>query len=137
MGPDGKGGRRSVAMFGERGLRGDPEKMNPAERLSLLPGSWIWFDLDDGLEVICRGRLEVYAPRGTYQLVIDEIQPKGLGALELALRQLREKLAAEGLFAAERKRPLPPFVRRIAVVTSPTGAALRDFLVANKEALTA
>ncbi|HBO45995.1 MAG TPA: exodeoxyribonuclease VII large subunit [Planctomycetaceae bacterium] len=88
----------------------------------------IKFDLDDGLEVICRGRLEVYAPRGTYQLVIDEIQPKGLGALELALRQLREKLAAEGLFAAERKRRLPPFVRRIAVVTSPTGAALRDFL---------
>ena len=86
------------------------------------------FNLDDGLEVVCRGHLDVYAPRGTYQLVIDEIQPKGLGALELALRQLREKLAKEGLFAPERKRPLPRFVRRIGVVTSPTGAAIRDFL---------
>ncbi len=55
-------------------------------------------DLHDGLEVICRGHLDLYAPRGSYQLVIDEIQPKGLGALEQALRQLREKLAAEGLF---------------------------------------
>jgi len=86
------------------------------------------FELDDGLEVVCRGHVEVYGPRGSYQLIIDEIQPKGLGALELALRQLREKLAREGLFAAERKRPLPRFVRRIAVVTSPSGAALRDFL---------
>lgn len=86
------------------------------------------FDLDDGLEVVCRGHVEVYAPRGSYQLIIDEIQPKGLGALELALRQLREKLAREGLFAPERKRPLPRFARRIAVVTSPTGAAIRDFL---------
>lgn len=86
------------------------------------------FDLDDGLEVVCRGHLDVYAPRGSYQLIVDEIQPKGLGALELALRQLREKLAREGLFAPERKQPLPRFVRRIAVVTSPSGAALRDFL---------
>jgi len=86
------------------------------------------FDLHDGLEVICQGGLEVYAPRGTYQLVIRQIQPQGLGALELALRQLRARLEAEGLFAAERKRPLPRFPRRIAVVTSPTGAAVRDFL---------
>jgi exodeoxyribonuclease VII large subunit len=86
------------------------------------------FDLSDGLEVICRGHLDLYASRGTYQLVIADIVPKGMGALELALRQLREKLAREGLFDAARKRPLPPFVRRIAVITSPTGAAIRDFL---------
>jgi exodeoxyribonuclease VII large subunit len=85
-------------------------------------------DLHDGLEVICRGHLDVYAARGTYQLVIEEIQPKGLGALELALRKLREKLAREGLFDIARKRRLPAFPRRIAFVTSPTGAAVRDFL---------
>ncbi|MGB7732714.1 MAG: exodeoxyribonuclease VII large subunit, partial [Thermoguttaceae bacterium] len=86
------------------------------------------FDLHDGLEVICRGHIDVYAARGSYQLVIGDIVPRGMGALELALRQLREKLAREGLFDAARKRPLPAFVRRIAVVTSPTGAAIRDFL---------
>jgi len=86
------------------------------------------FDLHDGLEVVCRGRVEVYAPRGTYQLIIQEIQPAGIGALELALRQLREKLAREGLFDPQRKRVLARFVRRVAVVTSPTGAAIRDFL---------
>jgi exodeoxyribonuclease VII large subunit len=86
------------------------------------------FDLHDGLEVICRGHLDVYAPRGKYQMIIDEIEPKGIGALELALRQLREKLAREGLFDPARKRPLPAFARRIAVITSPTGAAIRDFL---------
>jgi len=86
------------------------------------------FDLHDGLEVICRGHLDVYVQRGSYQLVIEDIVPRGMGALELALRQLREKLAREGLFDTARKRPLPAFVRRIAVVTSPTGAAIRDFL---------
>jgi exodeoxyribonuclease VII large subunit len=86
------------------------------------------FDLHDGLEVICRGSVGVYPPHGKYQLMIEEIQPKGIGALELALRQLRERLAREGLFDPGRKRPLPRFVRRIAVVTSPTGAAIRDFL---------
>ena len=86
------------------------------------------FDMQDGLEVICRGHLDLYAPRGSYQLVIEDILPRGMGALELALRQLREKLAREGLFDPARKRPLPAFVRRVAVVTSPTGAAIRDFL---------
>jgi exodeoxyribonuclease VII large subunit len=86
------------------------------------------FEPHDGLEVICRGHLDLYAARGTYQLVVEDIVPKGMGALELALRQLREKLAREGLFDPARKRPLPAFVRRIAVVTSPTGAAIRDFL---------
>jgi exodeoxyribonuclease VII large subunit len=84
--------------------------------------------LHDGLDVVCRGRLDLYPPRGSYQLVVDELQPKGVGALELALRQRREKLAKEGLFDAARKRRLPPFPRRVAVVTSPTGAAIRDFL---------
>jgi len=86
------------------------------------------FDMEDGLEVICRGHLDLYAPRGSYQLVIEDMIPRGMGALELALRQLREKLAREGLFDPARKRPLPAFVRRVAVVTSPTGAAIRDFL---------
>lgn len=86
------------------------------------------FDLHDGLEVVCRGHLDLYAPRGTYQLVIDDIIPQGMGALELALRQLKEKLAREGLFDPARKKPLPALAHRIAVVTSPTGAAIRDFL---------
>jgi exodeoxyribonuclease VII large subunit len=86
------------------------------------------FELEDGLEIVCQGGLEVYGPRGTYQLVIRQLEPKGVGALELALRKLRERLAAEGLFAAEHKRPLPRFPRRVAVVTSPSGAAIRDFL---------
>jgi exodeoxyribonuclease VII large subunit len=86
------------------------------------------FEPHDGLDVVCRGRIELYPPRGQYQLVIEEVQPKGIGALELALRQLREKLGKEGLFDPARKRPLPTFPRRIAFVTSPTGAAVRDFL---------
>jgi exodeoxyribonuclease VII large subunit len=104
------------------------------DRAQLRAAMWrpvasrVRFDMHDGLEVVCRGRLEIYAPRGTYQLIIEEIEPKGMGALELALRQLREKLAREGLFDPARKRPLPSFVRQIAVVTSPTGAAIRDFL---------
>src|SRR5437763_634675 len=86
------------------------------------------FDLADGLDVVCHGHIDVYAPRGSYQLVVDELQPKGVGALELALRKLREKLAAEGLFDAARKRKLPAFPRRVAFVTSPSGAAIHDFL---------
>jgi len=86
------------------------------------------FEMADGLDVICHGHLDVYAPRGSYQLVVDELQPKGLGALELALRKLREKLSAEGLFDPARKRALPMFPRRVAFVTSPTGAAVHDFL---------
>jgi len=86
------------------------------------------FDLDDGLEVVCQGTIDVYPPRGSYQLVIRQIEPRGIGALELALRKLRERLGAEGLFEPEHKRPLPPFPRHIAFVTSPTGAAIHDFL---------
>lgn len=86
------------------------------------------FKLDTGLQVIASGALEVYVPRGTYQLIVRSLEPRGVGALELAFRQLREKLAAEGLFDAARKRPLPRIPRRIAVVTSPRGAAIRDIL---------
>jgi exodeoxyribonuclease VII large subunit len=86
------------------------------------------FALADGLDVVCHGHIDVYAPRGSYQLVIDQLQPKGVGALELALRKLREKLAAEGLFDPARKRKLPAFPRKVAFVTSPTGAAIHDFL---------
>lgn len=90
--------------------------------------SRVGFGLHDGLEVICQGHLDLYPPRGQYQLVIAQVLPKGLGALELALRKLRDKLAAEGLFDARHKKPLPAFPRRVAFVTSPTGAAIRDFL---------
>lgn len=86
------------------------------------------FNLEDGLEVICRGDLDVYPPRGSYQLVIRELEPRGEGALQQALRKLQQKLAAEGLFDPAHKKPLPRFPRRIAVVTSPTGAAVRDFV---------
>jgi exodeoxyribonuclease VII large subunit len=86
------------------------------------------FELGNGLEVVCRGGVDVYPQRGTYQLIIRQIQPKGIGALELAFRQLHAKLSAEGLFDELHKKPLPRFPRHIAVVTSPTGAAVRDFL---------
>ena len=86
------------------------------------------FKLKDGLEVVALGALDLYPARGTYQLVVHELIPEGIGALELEFRQLREKLAAEGLFAPERKRPLPRIPRRIALVTSPQGAAVKDIL---------
>lgn len=86
------------------------------------------FRLEDGLQVLACGRLSVYAARGDFQLIAETLEPAGVGALQLAFEQLKRKLAAEGLFAAERKRPLPAFPRRIAVVTSLTGAAIRDIL---------
>src|SRR5262249_2160558 len=86
------------------------------------------FEIHDGLEVVAAGPVEAYESRGTYQLIIEQLVPQGLGALELAFRQLCQKLEAEGLFAPERKRPIPRFPRRIALVTSPTGAAVRDML---------
>jgi exodeoxyribonuclease VII large subunit len=82
----------------------------------------------DGLQVVCHGRIEVYPPRGTYQLTIDRLHAVGTGALEARLRQLHAALEREGLFAPERKRPIPRFPQRVAVVTSPTGAAIADFL---------
>jgi exodeoxyribonuclease VII large subunit len=86
------------------------------------------FEIADGLEVVAVGRVELYQGRGSLQLIVDQLTPRGVGALELAFRQLQEKLAAEGLFEAERKRPLPRFPKRIALVTSPTSAAVRDML---------
>jgi exodeoxyribonuclease VII large subunit len=82
----------------------------------------------NGLKVRARGKLSVYAPRGEYELVIDALDPVGAGALRIAFEQLRDRLQAEGLFAKELKRPLPVFPRRVGIVTSPTGAAIRDIL---------
>jgi exodeoxyribonuclease VII large subunit len=86
------------------------------------------FDLVDGLELVCHGRITVYGPRGQYQIVIDECFPKGKGALQLQFEQLKKKLAEEGLFDSERKRPIPYLPKKIGVVTSETGAAVRDII---------
>jgi len=86
------------------------------------------FEPRDGLSVLAFGGLEVYGPRGEYQLVVELLEPKGLGALQLAFEQLKARLGAEGLFDPGRKRPIPRFPRKIGVVTSPTGAAIRDIL---------
>jgi exodeoxyribonuclease VII large subunit len=88
----------------------------------------IRFKPTDGLHVRARGRLSVYAPRGEYELVVETLDPVGAGALRVAFEQLRERLRAEGLFAPELKRPLPILPRRVGIVTSPTGAAIRDIL---------
>ena len=86
------------------------------------------FALQDGLEVLVFGRLTVYEPRGDYQLLLEAVEPKGIGALQLAFMQLKSKLEAEGIFQESRKRTLPDFPERIGVVTSPVGAALHDLL---------
>ncbi len=86
------------------------------------------FTLQHGMQVICRGRVSVYDPRGEYQIVIEYIEPKGVGALQKAFEELKERLAKEGLFDLDRKKPLPLLPRRIGIVTSPTGAAIRDML---------
>jgi len=86
------------------------------------------FELAEGLEVLARGHVEVYAPRGSYQLIVQRLEPRGVGALELAFRQLKARLEAEGLFRSEAKKPLPAFPGRIGIVTSPTGAAIRDII---------
>ncbi len=82
----------------------------------------------DGLHVRARGKLSIYAPSGEYELVVETLDPVGAGALRIAFEQLRDRLQAEGLFAKELKRPLPVFPRRVGIVTSPTGAAIRDIL---------
>jgi exodeoxyribonuclease VII large subunit len=84
--------------------------------------------LRDGAKVLLRGDLTVYEPRGQYQMVVKAVEPQGVGALQLAYEQLKRRLEAEGLFAQERKRPLPRYPQRIGVATSPTGAALQDVL---------
>jgi len=90
------------------------------------------FEVEEGMSVVCRARLTVYPPRGEYQLVIDAVEPRGLGALQKAFEQLKARLEAEGLFAAVRKKPLPFLPARIGVVTSPTGAVIRDILTVTR-----
>ncbi|HUK55962.1 MAG TPA: exodeoxyribonuclease VII large subunit [Nitrospiria bacterium] len=91
-------------------------------------GRSVKFVPKDGQQVLCRGRVSVYEPRGEYQIVIDYIEPRGVGALQAAFEQLKERLQKEGLFDPLRKKPLPALPRRIGIVTSPTGAAIRDML---------
>lgn len=86
------------------------------------------FRLDEGQEVIARGFVEIYPPHGKYQLVVQEVEPRGAGALALLVQQVKERLQADGLLDPARKRPLPRVPRRVGVATSPSGAALRDFL---------
>lgn len=82
----------------------------------------------DGVSVLARGRVDVYEPRGEYQLLVESLEPQGHGALQFAFEQLKRKLAAEGLFDSARKRPLPKLPRRIGIVTSPSGAAIHDMI---------
>ena len=91
-----------------------------AKRLKFAPRN--------GMKVIVRGRVSVYEPSGQYQLYAEEMQPDGIGALSLAFEQLKQKLETEGLFDREYKKPIPRYPRRIGVITSPTGAAVRDIL---------
>jgi len=86
------------------------------------------FSADDGMQVIATGSLSVYEPRGEYQLIVELMEPKGFGSLQLAFEQLKARLQAEGLFDGQHKRPLPKLPRCIGIVTSPTGAALQDIL---------
>jgi exodeoxyribonuclease VII large subunit len=82
----------------------------------------------EGQQVLCRGRVTVYEPRGDYQIIVDTLEPRGIGALQAAFEQLKERLQKEGLFDPARKKPLPMLPRRIGIITSPTGAAIRDIL---------
>lgn len=86
------------------------------------------FEVEDGLAALATGDLTIYPQRGRFQLVVQDLQPQGMGALQLAFEQLKTRLQAEGLFAEERKRPLPPLPQRVGIVTSASGAALRDML---------
>src|SRR5919198_1964800 len=89
---------------------------------------YLRFGPKDGMLVIARGRLSLYEPRGEYQLAIDYMEPKGIGALQIAFEQLKARLAQAGLFDPARKRPLPVLPRCIGIVTSPTGAVIRDMI---------
>ncbi|MEW6334411.1 MAG: exodeoxyribonuclease VII large subunit [Thermodesulfobacteriota bacterium] len=86
------------------------------------------FVVEEGMGIVCRARLAVYPPRGEYQLIIDTVEPRGIGALQKAFEQLKARLEAEGLFDKSRKNPLPFLPSRIGVVTSPSGAVIRDIL---------
>jgi len=89
---------------------------------------YLRFKPQDGVAAVARGRIDVYEVRGEYQLLVESLEPQGHGALQFAFEQLKKKLAAEGLFEAARKRPLPRFPGRIGIVTSPSGAAIHDLL---------
>ena len=89
---------------------------------------YLKFRPEDGLKVVARGKVSVYDPKGEYQIICEHLEPKGLGSLQQAFEQLKKKLQAEGLFDAGRKRPLPALPRRIGIVTSLDGAALRDII---------
>ena len=91
-----------------------------AKRLKFMP--------EDGMKVIARGRVSVYEASGQYQLYVDDMQPDGVGALNLAYEQLKDKLQKEGLFSELHKKPLPPYPEKVGVITSPTGAAVRDII---------
>jgi exodeoxyribonuclease VII large subunit len=86
------------------------------------------FEIEEGMKLVCRARVTVYPPRGEYQLVIDAVEPRGLGALQKAFEQLKARLDAEGLFDPDRKKPIPFLPARIGIITSPTGAVIRDIL---------
>ena len=86
------------------------------------------FDLEDGQQILCCGKIDLYVVRGSYQLVVNRVESQGQGTLQQAFEQLRRSLEAEGIFADEHKQPIPWMPKRIAFVTSPTGAAIRDFL---------
>ena len=83
---------------------------------------------EDGLHIICRGRVSLYEKRGDYQLILESIEPKGIGALQLAFLQLKERLEKEGLFDEAHKKPIPMIPQKIGIVTSPTGAVVQDIL---------
>lgn len=91
-------------------------------------GSFLKFRLEDGLHIILRGNITVYETRGEYQILADYIEPVGAGALQLAFEQLKERLSKEGLFDKARKRPIPMVPKKVGIITSPTGAAIRDML---------
>ncbi|MBU1061407.1 MAG: exodeoxyribonuclease VII large subunit [Candidatus Omnitrophica bacterium] len=88
----------------------------------------IKFEIKDGMQVICLGRISIYDKQGVYQLYVQKVEPKGIGMLQLAFEQLKEKLFKEGLFDESRKRPIPMLPDRIGIITSSTGAAIRDIL---------
>jgi exodeoxyribonuclease VII large subunit len=91
-------------------------------------GSRLKFQLENGMQILARGGVSVYEPRGEYQLIVDYAEPRGAGALQLAFEQLKKRLAEEGLFDKKYKKPIPLLPKKIGVVTSPTGAAIRDIL---------
>jgi exodeoxyribonuclease VII large subunit len=131
--------------FGEVWIEGEISNFNAhtsghfyftlKDNASVLPAAMfarankeVKFKIENGLKVICLGKISIYEPRGQYQIIVEKIEPKGIGGLQLALEQLKKKLEKEGLFSLEHKRPLPYLPSRIGVVTSLDGAAIKDIL---------